>query len=173
MKLKNLSLLAMATLALAACGGGDIYAPEVPSVDAAPHIKGTVAGTTFNAKGNVTGFWEAAGTPAGLHAQFLQAPFDLHLPRWTFYRLKAEVGSYSCGSMFDMSSLQIYLHDPVNDYSYASYNSAAGACTVRVEAVSDTEISGTFTATLVRTGSGTTVAVTDGSFKVPRGEPLP
>lgn len=174
MKFKKIALLAMSTLALAACGGGgDVFTPVVAPIDApidaAPHIKGTVAGAMFNATANVGGEWAAVGEMAGLYAELPQAPVDNHAAHWGIYGLKAALGSYSCGLATDETSLQIDLHDTVNNSWYETYGGATGACTVTVKAVSETEISGTFKATLVRDNDASmTVNVSDGTFRVPR-----
>ena len=171
MTLKKLTLLALATLALAACGGGN----GGPSIDAAPHIKGTVAGTMFNATAGVSGSWTAAGALANLNAELPGTPpVEGHNPHWGVYNLTAAPGTYSCGALGAEDGLEVDLHDTVNDIWYESYGAETGSCSVRVEAVSETEISGTFTATLVRDAdASTTVTVSNGTFRVPRSEALP
>lgn len=164
MKFKSLALAAISALVLSACGGGG---GGSPAIDAAPHIKGTIAGTMYNGTAAVEGDRDTSTNLVNLYADTNLGPAD-HLTHWGIYGLKAAVGTYSCGSLDDPDSLQIDLHDTVNDVWYETYGGAAGQCQVRVVAVSATEISGTFTATFViDNDNSATTKVTNGTFRVP------
>ena len=162
MKFKSLALAAVSALVLTACGGGG---GGSPAIDAAAHIKGTIAGTMFNGTAGVEGSRYTSTNTVELYAETNLGPASGHLSHWGIYRLKSAVGTYNCDPAGD--AVEIDLHDTVNDVWYETYGGAAGQCQIRVVAVSATEISGTFTAKLVRDSDGATFEVTNGTFRVP------
>ena len=162
MKFKSLALAAISALVLSACGGGG---GGSPAIDAAPHIKGTIAGTMYNGTAAVEGSRYTITNSVDLYADTNLGPAE-HRSHWGIYGLKSAVGTYNCDPAGDAT--EIRLHDTVTDVFYETDGGAAGQCQVRVVAVSATEISGTFTATFViDNDNSATTKVTNGTFRVP------
>lgn len=165
MKLKSLALAAMSTLILTACGGGD---GGGVTIDAGNHIKGTVAGTTFKAETDIGGhthgdtlhIWASVGSGDTLQAE------------WDVYGIPQAKGTYACHSAVNEgdSELVISLDDYTTETSYFADGTAGSSCSITVVAISDTEISGTFQATLAKDIEANplpTVKVTNGTFRIP------
>lgn len=165
MKFKKLALLAMSTLVLAACGGGDSYGDG-----GAPFIKGTVDGTQVNATTDVKGYWET-GEKLALRLISSIGPATEQTTRvgpirtWSIFFLKPLLGVKQQCTNSGEDDLQIEL---IRDAEY----SLSRSCTVTVTRINDKEISGTFEAILEasprgRSSDPVSVNVTKGSFKVP------
>lgn len=162
MKFKSLALAAISALVLSACGGGG---GGSPAIDAAPHIKGTIAGTMYNGTAAVEGYRDTSTNLVTLYADTNLGPAG-DLTHWSIYGLKSAVGTYNCDPAGDAT--EIRLHETVTGVWYETDGGAAGQCQVRVVAVSATEISGTFTATFVIDGDNSaTTKVTNGTFRMP------
>ena len=166
MKFKKFALLAMSTLALAACGGSDSYGDG-----GAPFIKGTVDGIEVNATTNVRGDW-ATGEKSALRLTASIDPATEQTTRvgpvraWSINFLKPLLNVKQQCTNSGEDDLQIEL---MRDAEY----SLSRSCTVTVTRVNEKEISGTFVAILetnprTRESAFVTVNVTKGSFKVPR-----
>ena len=166
MTLKKLTLLALATLALAACGGGD----GAPAIDAAPHIKGTVLGAVFNAQTSLSAHDHDEG--ATLHFDGSVTSGESEQASWNVYALPKAKGTYACGTSVNAESetLAVYFEDYRNgaeDYYFADGTNGS-SCTITVEDVSATEISGRFEAKVAKDVEGNPISqVTNGSFRVP------
>lgn len=166
MTLKKLTLLALATLALAACGGGD----GAPTIDAGPHIKGTVAGTAFKAQTDIGGHDHDEG--ATLHLYGYVVSGESEQAYWDVSGLPKAKGTYACGTSVnaDSSTLEISFDDYRNgaeDYYFADGTNGS-SCTITVEEVSATEVSGRFEAKVAKDVEGNPISqVTNGSFRVP------
>ena len=177
MKFKKLALLAMSTLALAACGGSNISVPEIPpivpvapvapAIDAALHIKGTVDGVNFNANDWLNGTLDTRTKLVNLDARLPKESESGNSSSWGIYGLEAKIGKYYCGSeASDDNSIGIgFYNAATNEYIASAYGSR-GKCEVIVEDFTAEEISGRFTVTLVRESSDKTVTVEDGTFRV-------
>lgn len=165
MTLKKLTLLALATLALAACGGSD-----TPAIDAAPHIKGTVLGAVFNAQTSLSAHDHDEG--ATLHFYGNVTSGESEQAYWEVYGLPNAKGTYACGTSVsaESSTLEIYFDDYRNgaeDYYFADGTNGS-SCTITVEEVSATEVSGRFEAKVAKDVEGNPISqVTNGSFRVP------
>ena len=169
MKFKSLALAAVSALVLTACGGGGGSA-----IDAAPHIKGTVAGTTLKAETEVGGHTHGNT----LHIYAIAVSGDTSQAEWDIYGIPQAKGTYACHSAVndDDSHLVISLDDYTTETSYFADGTAGSSCSITVVAISDTEISGTFKATLAKDIEATplpTVTVTNGTFRIPLDDEMP
>ena len=174
MHFKTLVAMASATLALVACGGGGSVGlggaggagSGNGNGNAESFIKGTVGGTVINATQNVfftdgaANFRTISGTVAG------GAP-----KVWSIQNLKAELGFHDCTNT-GTDAFAIVLTDPLNFGINSILTTAVtGTCRVEVKTVTGDVIEGVFTATLVNAEGGSSTAVTNGSFKVPKAQP--
>ena len=168
MKFKKVAFLALTTLALAACGGGDGGTPA-PVIDTAQHIKASVDGTMVNATTGLEGTRNTVRNMAWLYGRTTVTEPSGSQSYWSITSLKPVVGTYNCDANGDWETLQIGLYQSAGDgVNFTTYLKPASKCTVSVVAVSATEISGTFTATLVRRGDDSAVVqVQNGTFRMP------
>ena len=179
MKLKKLALLALSTLALAACGGGGIglfkippIVPVGPPIDAAPHIKGAVLGALFDAKAVVFGIITPSDSVFALHLQGIVVTDDTRQAYWELYGLPNAKGTYACGTSVSETSATLGIsfidfRNGAEDHYFAD-RTAGSSCSVTVEDVNATQVSGRFRATLVKSVEGNPSSeVTEGSFRVP------
>ena len=165
MTLKKLTLLALATLALAACGGSG-----TPAIDAAPHIKGTVLGAVFNAQTSLSAHDHDEGATLRFYGYVTSG--ESEQAYWDVSGLPKAKGTYACGTSVnaESSTLEIYFEDYRNgaeDYYFADGTNGS-SCTITVEEVSATEMSGRFEAKVAKDAEGNPISqVTNGSFRVP------
>ncbi len=166
MKFKSLALAAAAALVLAACGGGG--GDGKPAIDADYHIKGTVAGTVLKVTADI------GGGPQSNGKLDLSARDDNYA--WGLGNIPNAKGTYQCEAPQEGSYnyLNIDLGRRLDGVwtGYQADTTAGSSCSVTVEAVSDTEASGTFTATVRQTYPSTDAPVLikdiKGSFRVPK-----
>ena len=164
-KFKKIAFLAMTTLVLAACGGGGSDA--APEIDAAPHIKASVAGTVLKADSNLSG----ANYDRNGRALFTIAGKSAGSPMaaWSFSGIPHQTGTFVCGTGAG-ADIEMMLEDrrSAPALSYFADGGDGSSCSVTVTAVSADEVSGTFDATMMEVeGDGSTsVQVKNGSFRV-------
>lgn len=183
MKFKKIAFLALTTLALAACGGGTTTIDTPPAIDAAPHIKATVAGAAFNALNEVYG----DSMPPDAATKWLDIFGYVYqsgnmVGKWAIDGIPNAKGRHPCKrGVGDDRSTEIRLGDyrDEGNKNYYADGMNGSECFITVEQVSPTEVSGFFTATLLedtrvvrvteggRIASPATVKVTQGSFRVP------
>lgn len=172
MKWQTLAAGVLSALVLVACGGGGSPVTVGDSASAIPatdQIQATVNGTQYVA--NITtngegGYWNTPASASNL--AFLDAaapdpsnPTNARIAYLSLSQIPTAVGSYRC----DQSNIQVYFYDVVNDDEWRA-NPETGTCSITVVSVSDTEITGTFTATL-SDGGDQTIQVTGGAFRMP------
>lgn len=171
MKFKKIAFLALTTLALAACGGGTTTIDTPPAIDAAPpHIKASVDGTMVTATTGLEGIRNTVLNMAWLFGRTTVTEPSGSQSYWSIESLKPVVGTYKCDGSTNWDNLQIRLYQrtDLGDGYFQTYGKPASKCEVRVLAVRATEISGTFTATLVRSGDDSAVVqVQNGTFRMP------
>ena len=162
MKLGSLALAAMSALVFSACGGGGGGAP---AIDATPHIKGTVAGTVLKADSDLYGdsYDRDGRTLIVIGGQSAGSP----MAAWVFAGVPHQTGTFACGT--DAGAyIDIRLSDKRSapEVRYFADGGDGSSCSVTVTAVSATEVSGTFDATMMENGGSTSIQVTKGSFRV-------
>jgi hypothetical protein len=177
MKLKSLlTIVAGSALLLSACGGGSTSnMPVPPAIDAAPHIKGTVDSTAVKATTQIGGGVQAWNGKLWLWAMDSDLTWDLH-------NIPDAKGVYPCAvrqNESDNSNLYMEYWRRLDGgaKSYRADASAGSSCSITVLAVSDKEVSGTFTATMLQTAprpdTPVTIQVTNASFRVPKNGQFP
>lgn len=160
-KFKKIAFLAMTTLALAACGGGD-GGDAAPEIDAALHIKGTVDGVVYNGTDAYREVYESLPDLFG----DVTAPDALAGSRWNIYQIPEAAGTYQCNRD---NGPYIDLYVAATDSSLVT-GKTGGSCTIKVVKASAEEFVGTFKATLVDENNGNLVTLTNGSFRLGRAD---
>ena len=164
MKFKSLALAAISALVLSACGGGT----SAPAIDKDLHIKGTVAGSVLKATDYPVGYIYTNDEKSVLDFWAYMGQGEARKAYWVLDRVPNAKGNYSCAA----DGVRIWFDDyrgESNLYYVARDNAAGSTCSVTVDAVSSTEVSGTFTATMIYDGEGDApaITVTNGTFRMP------
>ena len=141
-----------------------------PSPAGTYFIKGAVDGTMRNGTVNVAGSWAGSTDKRSLTANTGDTPSPAV---WSIQFLTPTVGTYSCAGGGNNTAVITFTDpsvvnpsDPMSSLNMMVLTTGGGSCTVNVSAVSATEITGTFAATLKNIGGTFTRQVTGGSFTV-------
>ena len=178
MKLKKIAFLAMSALALAACGGGTSTIDTLPAIDKAPHIKATVGGTAFNALADAV---YGDSMPRDAAAKWLDIfgyvnQSESMVEELVIFGIPNAKGvNYPCkpaaGSDYET---RIRFRDDRGEVPTSSFADGrdGSSCSITVEEVSETEVSGRFTATLIESSAAASpkAVKVDGTFRVPLNE---
>ena len=185
MYFKTMAALAAATCVLAACGGGTgtgaaggltptltptASGSATPVPAGTSFIQGAVDGTLRNGTVSVAGSWAGDTDKRSLTANTGDSPSPAV---WSIQFLTPTVGSYTCAGGGNNTAVITFTDpsvvnpsDPMSALNMMVLTTGGGSCTVNVSAVSATEITGTFSATLKNIGGTFTRQVTGGSFTV-------
>ena len=187
MYLTKLAAVAAAACLMAACGGGTgtgtgaaggltptpsptASGSATPVPAGTSFIQAAVDGTMRSGTVSVAGSWAGTTDKRNLTANTGDTPSPAV---WSIQFLTPTVGSYTCAGGGNNTAVVTFTDpsvvnpaDPMSSLNMMVLTTGGGSCTVNVSAVSATEISGTFSATLKNIGGTFTRQVTGGSFTV-------